>query len=296
MRGRGYRPDPRHKRMQKDSRLLFGSAPSLKGFGSLDSFRAPVMDQGVSNSCTAHGTSQGLAIAFTASGKPLSFVVSPRGLYAVTGCLELSDVVGETLEDNGRIPSDIMVALSTIGVEPMGPLAPDGRFSDVTPDNVNIKPRLDEVETELVTIVTGTHRIDEKATDVLTQVAASIDAKCPVGVGAIVGPAFEAWGEGWDASRPPIGVATLAADQASGQAGGHWTVITSYQIMPDGTFEFGYLNSWGPSWGCPPMDPNIRNPTMGQYRTTGAWLQSAASDLYIFTPQLGNAQAARKAA
>ncbi|MBA0083824.1 MAG: hypothetical protein HRJ53_02410, partial [Acidobacteria bacterium Pan2503] len=197
--GKGYRPDPPSRRTQKPSRHLLGSAPAIPPSATLESFEAPIMDQGQTGSCTGHGTAQALFTSYAAHGSVLPFVPSPAGIYTVTRVME-RDINTTPLRDDGAMPSDVMAGISKWGIRPMGERPPDGRFSDVDPVTVNAEPSVFQLASDALRLETGEYRIDMAESDWWDQVCAAIATNCVVGIGVFVDTAFE----DWDPAKGPM--------------------------------------------------------------------------------------------
>ena len=264
----GYRPDPPHRRTQKDFAHHHFTGATNPTFASLERFEGPILDQNHCGSCTGHGTAQGLHVAFEAQGKPLPFFPSPKGIYANTRAIERATSQVEAippLSDDGAMPSDVMLALAQWGIAPMNAPSPQGFYTDVDPTNVNDEPFLGDLETEANTIVVGEYRINEKSSSFVSQVCSAIASGAPVGIGVFVDAAFMAWDPKVDAS--PLNDVDLN-DQ---DGGGHWLVITGYRTE-NGVIIFRGANSWSEDWG-----------SFGHFEVTANWLKKACSDCYPFT-------------
>jgi hypothetical protein len=267
--GFGYLRDEPHKRTQKDARnILKALAPELPPSSSLERFEAEIMDQGATGSCTGHGTAQLLTVAFASKGEPLPFVPSALGPYQIARCVargEAADHGGSVdapLADSGAMPADVMAGITLWGIRPMGPRPSDGRFSDVTPANVNDEPELGDLEADAEALVVGEYRIDEASGDVVDQIRRALVAGYPVGIGAFVDSSFVGWSPG-----SPLPSSPNVSDP---NGGGHWFVITSYRTAPDGSLVFRGPNSWGSGWG-----------DGGHWEASEAFIR-AAWDLYVF--------------
>lgn len=274
--GLGYTPDStKHRRLSRSSRYLLGSSPSaIPTTGSLESFEAPIMDQGQSGSCTGHGTSQACVIAAAANGRSLPFVPSPRILYAIVRELELV-TSSDALTDIGAMPSDLITVVNRWGVAPIGfdsscP-TPDGRYSDIwTPDdvvgsqhaNVNDKSTFLEKETAGLSLTLITARIDVSAPDFVDQVCLALANRFSVGFGLFVDTQnFMAY----DGTKP---ISTI--DTRDPQGGGHWIAGSSYD-RSTATAVVGGPNSWNTGWG-----------RKGHWDMTFSCLQTVCSDCLIF--------------
>ena len=259
--GLGCHRDAPHKRTQKDARpLLFSlhAGAPMPGAWSLEAHEAPIEDQNGYAGCTGHGESQLLWTTAHALGSPLPFVPSPAHIYRIVRCLG-RPVPTVALEDNGGMPADIQTAISKWGIRPMGPIAP-GRVSDLVDGNLNTEPTLGELEEAAGHIVVPEYRIDELASDVVVQVKQSIVAGFAVGVSFFADTAFMQFTAGASAIGAP--------NVSDPNGGGHWSVLTSFRTLADGSTIFRGPNSWGLTYG-----------DRGHHEVTEAWLR-ACWDLY----------------
>jgi hypothetical protein len=255
--------------VQRDARthprLAAFLAASLPESASLALFEPERLDQGPTSSCTAHSLSAAISTACSFAGRPIG-VPSQRELYAVTRAIERATearsdtTILPTLSDNGGMLADAVQAATLWGVCPMQGPTSDGRNSDVEPSNVNLEPDLLALEKASTTIVTGTHRIDETASDVVDQACAAIAAGFPVYDGFFVDSAFEQWTRG----SAPIAAPNL--NDSSG--GGHAVYLSGYTTVA-GSRVFTLSNSWGRGWGDD-----------GRCLVSEAWLR-ACWDLYV---------------
>lgn len=238
----GCRRDNESRRTQRQARdflhRLHAGMPMPEAC-SHEASEAPIMDQGSSQGCLAHGTSQILCINANAAGAPLPFVPSQDEVYKVLRALERGGNLAP-LTDTGGYPADVMAAVSRWGVKAMGPTPPDGRFSDVWPEHVNEEPRLGDLEKAEAYLVVPEYRIDEFASDVVLQVQQAIVGGFAVGISFFADQAFMSF----TAGAPPVGAPNMA-----GPGGGHWSVLDSYRTAPDGSIVFRGPGSWGVGYG-----------------------------------------------
>jgi len=246
---------------------------------SLAPFEQPVFNQGATASCNGHRSAGAVYTAFAASGAPLSFIPSPDAWYRNARCLERSSL-SVPLTDSGSATSDILTAGSTCGLLPIQSdksLSPSA-FTDVSQESgiLNREPRLDELETEATTVITGEYAIDVTDTNAaIAQIQAALLAKYPVWIDAVVDSLFEDWGNGWSTSTPPLDDVSPPGDP---QAGGHALYITEMVVTSSGVVTISGLNSWG-EWGAPSFanGPN----TTGHFRVGANWLQKAVYSITV---------------
>ena len=278
-RGFGHIPDRPSLRTQQPALshpLISARYAALKTAASalsLRAFEAPIYDQGQSGSCGGHGSAQLTFTALNAAGMPPPWAPSPKRIYQNTRAVRRAADSGSAttlppLTDSGVMPADLATALARYGISQKSPAtSPDGRNSDVWtaadtggPDDVNDEATIEDLEAEGFTIITGEYRIDETAADLGAQIAASIAAKFPVGVGAFVDSGVMDWAAG----DPPINSINLSDPQG----GGHWYAITGYTY--DGSsYVFIVANSWGAAYG-----------DAGHFLITDAAIKQSASDIY----------------
>jgi hypothetical protein len=255
---KGYRPDPPHRRTQRDARNLLGSfvaAPDR----DLSSFEAPIFQQLGYSACFGHGTAQGIVVAMGAAGTPLGFVPSPLGIYTVTRCIDRGSAVGVPLTDSGSIPSDGMQGISQWGVRPIGALNPSGN-TDCTDALINREPALGELERDAVSLIVGEYRLDETSSDLVPTARGLIAKGVPIGIGCYVGPEFEGWNSA--AAFAPVNVGDP----------NHWMLVVASRTEADGSTSFKICNSWG-AW-C----------QQGHIWVASSFLAAPnTSDLYAFT-------------
>ena len=233
---------------------------------SLAQFRAPIMDQGPTSSCTGHGTAQGLYTSYNAAGTPLPWVPSPLDIYKLPRALaRRPDAAGNipALVDEGAMPSDVLDGVARYGVGPIQAPTSDGRYSDVEPANVNSEPELLELERDGQTIVTGLHRIDVSAADFIVQLQRAIALGVAVGIGAFVDVAFEDW--------VPSRGALTNVNLSDPSGGGHWMSCDCYQVLSSGIVVFELVSSWGTAPG-----------EGGVFYVTDTWMRQSVSDAILF--------------
>jgi hypothetical protein len=262
---KGCRPDHKHRRTQKDARLLLAQAAKSPPSFSLEQFEyKPILDQNNCGSCTGHGTAQLCYIALAAAGKPLLWCPSPKDIYTLTRAAERAVNPGmPALTDSGGMPADIMLAVSQWGIRPMRAPSPQGYNSDVDTDNVNDEPKLDELEEDAKKILIGEYRIDEQAPDAIELMRQAIASGVPIGIAAFVDTAFEEY----NPADGPVNLINLQ-DPAGG---GHWFGFSGYRTLASGKTVFRGPNSWTATWG-----------DRGHLEVTEDWVRAAVSDIYPF--------------
>ncbi|HTQ45603.1 MAG TPA: hypothetical protein VMI75_22745 [Polyangiaceae bacterium] len=253
----GAKRDDEKRRTQKQARdflrALHVGAP-MPGLWSLESHEGPILDQGQTSSCTAHGTAQILMTNASVAGEPLPWVPSTTALYAVTRSIERQGQLNQPLSDSGAFPADVMAALEQWGVSP----SRVSGASDISPSTVNDEADLMSLEQGALNLFAPEYRIDEYASDVVSQVMQALVGGFAVGTSFFADSAFMSYEGG-----APVG-----APNQSGPGGGHWTVLTSYRTADDGSIVFRGPNSWGLSYG-----------DKGHHEVTTDWLR-ACWDLY----------------
>jgi hypothetical protein len=242
MPGLGCKIDDRRKcGAQKPAQELLrtlGAQGTPKGKASLTQFATPRMDQGESEGCTAHATSNGLWIVHAAAGRPLLWVPSQNGIWAGTLSAE------RTPDPSGSLPAlpnagcqsvDVMFTIGNTGIWEMeGAQQQDGRFSDV-----NTNPRevtFDQGPKGALTLSTGQYRIDETDPNWPVLAAICLDNNIPVYVGRCTGPNYRNW-------KPSMGPLNTPDT-----GGGHATLLTGYSKASNGDLIFEDIGSWGTSF------------------------------------------------
>lgn len=263
-----YTKDHPVLRSQRDARIHLegASASNTPTRYSLESFEAPIEDQGPTSACVGHGTSQAIYTSYAAAGQPLTFVPSPNLIYKLARILNrVSPAMA--LADDGAMPAFAIAALGGFGVTAMEAQSPDGRNSDVTPQNVNTEPSFLELETSGLKLVTGQFRVNETSDTFGEQVAAAISgangkAPCSVCFGAFVDTQnFMAY----DGNAPIQNI-----DTSDPQGGGHWFVGDYYYTDSTLGLIIGGPNSWGGGWG-----------KAGHFEIVASVLQRVTSDCYL---------------
>lgn len=265
-------------------KALFRSAPALTpGLTTLAPHQGQIFDQGPTGSCEGHRAAQALTVAFVHLGSPLLFVPSPGGIYAdarLVGRKRNPDGSLPPLTDEGATTGDVIKALATFGVEPMGPEL-DGRHSDVSADNVNDEPTLTDIATERESLVVSPYSVETLDQMSYFQVIqAALKAGYPVGLDIVADTIFERWGDGWIPEIAPL--SDCNTDDPS--AGGHAILLTEMFVSDDGGVVLGGPNSWG-DWGAPAglgVPGADLTPTTGHWRALPSWFTKACFGVTIF--------------
>lgn len=260
MRRRGHKTSPVRERMR------FGAAhpsslPAIRPAASLRAFKPQTFDQGETSTCFAHVPATLIYVAFAARGARLVDPPSPCAIARSVYAFEQPGVA--PLEDTGATLTDVATALERIGVKPLGALATDGRYSDVDPDRIRVRPTLAHDLACGRELVLGLEHISAAVDDFEEQVAASIDVfKCGVSLGIHDSPAFSNWKPG-----------DPAVDDASGftDDDGHDVGCLEYRTSAAGELEFWLLSSWSDAFG-----------EAGGAWVTGSWLRRSLLEAWRF--------------
>jgi hypothetical protein len=230
--GLGYRPNPSGYRSIPFGLRAEHRVKAPASF-SLAQFLPQVLDQNGSGSCTGCATAGALVVA-CASVDPLGWVPSQADLYRLGRALERmprADGSVPPLTDNGAQPYLLMRAISEFGVRPMGPMAPDGRYSDVDIAHVNDEPDLLSLEADATMLMVGEYGIYatglQRAEAVRSAIAGGYPVCCAVPGGS---QQWQAYGGG------VIG--------ATGEPLDHFVFIHSYS---PGVYTI--RNSWSADYG-----------------------------------------------
>lgn len=275
----GGRPDPDHVRARN---ALVGRRALGARMGSVQIARprlagvlGRVFNQGQTGSCTGASLAgcidAALRARWTWSGAPeLGFVPSQRGLYAGERMLE-NAALGrqqDPLLDGGAYPSMGIEVVRTIGVEPMGPLAADGRFSDVTPENVNDKLSLGEIETSMTTLLLGAHPITSSKSSLVTDLQTALAPGNDAPIALSVPGGASAWQEA------AAGTVLDASDFADDDELDHCVYLFDWEPLGS-DFIWTIRNSWGDDWG-----------DQGNVKVTTRFLAQHTGDRYALDVRL----------
>lgn len=251
-RGYGYLQDP-----SSAPRRMFRPASPRQVAGlpekaTLAEYLPDVFDQGSTGTCGPHAKIGALLTAGRAQGLPLPFVPSPSDLYRLTLSLDRKrDAWGRLppLQDTGSEPLKLEQAVKGWGITPIGELAPDGRYSDCTPESILVEPDLDLVERSACYLLAGDYAIDTVGDTLLQDVKFALATDHPVTVGFWADTAFARF----QPSSPPL----ESQDLSDPDGGWHYVYLYGY----DGDTLLG-RNSWGIEWG-----------DLGNFRAGPAWLR-----------------------
>lgn len=271
------------------AKALFGAAhpleaaPAFPAHEALRPFRPrPTWNQGRTSSCTGHATTTLIFVVLliallSTMPEPTEDQVdellgSPDGVYRDT--LAHEQPGDGPLEDVGVSIADVMLTIAREGVRRFRAAnrAPDGRFSDCTPESVARRPTLADDLESAHELVLGPEQLDPRAPDFLDHVAASIGVfHVGVSAGIHASPGFEYW----KAGDPPL-------DDTSGftDEDGHNVAILDYRTEADGSLSFWALSSWGEDFG-----------EDGGAWVTGRWLRASCMEAWRMRVQLEDAGA-----
>lgn len=269
----GYVKDAAHKTLM----WAMMAATAHSASASSEFLEGSILDQNGCGSCTGHGTSQWMQVTYAKAGTPLPFRPSPRGIYAITRCLDRAAAtpVGTALPaltDDGGQPSDVIIALAQFGITALVMPSPQGYQSDVDPSNVDVEPQLGDFEKAAAELLRAAVRVDPTDPAFQDNLATAVEQTGAAGIGIFVDT------KNFMAYSPATGpVQTI--DQSDPNGGGHWLCVSSFRTcvagsdddlkfkIPVGTLIFRGPNSWGAGWG-----------DAGHYEITGPCLAQVCSD------------------
>ena len=253
-------------RLAAGPRGLLRAAPSLKpGLTSLAEYEGPLMSQ-VGPTCQGHRVAQGLWIASAAAGNPLPWMPSPEGIWRDAGIFERVPHPDGTLppiSNDGRTTSDVIRALATCGVRPIKATPSPSGYTDVDEATLTREPRLDELEQEALTLITGEYALDlSDWVEAWATMQALLGQGFPLWVDLFVDTPLEVWGAEWTPSTPPVN----QIDKSDPKGGGHALLLNELLVGTDGSITPSLLNWWGP-WGAPSLSG--KGNQTGHLRMTG---------------------------
>jgi hypothetical protein len=219
------------------------------------------MDQGPTETCYAHAKAAAVATALSFAGTPLPWVPSPLKLSRIIRAIARAEQTpaGRTmpaLVDNGATDADTFAA-DRYGLSPMGPLSTDGRYSDATPENVNIDPNLATAEEGVEHTIVGPYAIDPQGPSADDVIRAAIMSGFPVWTAGFADAAeMDA-----TATSAPLGAPNLNDPDG----GGHATFIDGWETA-SGAILYWKRGSWGPGYA-----------RSGRVLVTTAWRAAAWS-------------------
>lgn len=238
----GYkRSAPGHQRTHfRHLATRLGAAVTvLPMLASLEAFLPPTLDQNQTRSCTGGSHAAAYFTCLAATGNPLGFVPSPRGLYLNARCIERvprEDGTLPDLEDTGASASDVTRGAQQYGVRPMRAPTSTGLNYDAEPSNVNDEPALGDLEEEAKTLLIGDYELSDDGPARRREIQQAIAAGYPVTVGIAGGcDAFQGYAGG-----------VLPALHSEVD---HCVFLYGYETQPDGTVVYLGRNSWGTGWG-----------------------------------------------
>ncbi len=241
IRGKGYRPDPPGHRKTPFGRMLAmrgiaADAPVPSTYLDLLDAQPPIFDQGQSGSCTGNAVARAIAVRMRMTADSLTWIPSQASIYTIARCLDIP--ADAPLEDGGAEPNQVVRGIAEWGIRPMGPLAPDGRFSDVDLATINTKPGLADLETDAHTTMLGAYEIASFGTQREQELKLALFHGFPVTVAV-------------DASEnSPIQNYVVGGSvvEDMGTTLDHYTVAMAFRSGENG-LELGIVNSWGADWG-----------------------------------------------
>ncbi len=245
----GYVRDPNRPALKSFSAHRFASLP-YGPKNDMSPFAPGIYDQGQTGSCVGHARSRGLYTSAKAVGNLIPFIPSPADIYRLARCYEYAG----QLQDNGCDPYHSILAISKFGMRPMGPMAPDGRYSDADPATINVRPTLDDLESDFPNMSDGDYQINSSGNQRVQEVLTALNHNMCVCIDVSGGS--DAW------QNYSTGVIS-----ATGDPNDHYVCLVGYDTTSGAVFV-GH-NSWGTSWGL-----------SGQFHVDASVIQ-AATDLIV---------------
>jgi hypothetical protein len=238
--------------------LALGAADA--GSNPLISYLPQRLNQGESGSCTAHAFAGAFATRAKFAGLPVSFVPSPREVYATTRAYErtLTTPAGQALPDltdSGADLSNVIASVGVFGIAPIAAPTPDGRYSDIwtpadtsaQPSNVNLEPDGEQLEQGAYDPLSGAYTIDPASDGAVQTANAALQAGYPLYCGFFCSNNFQ---------ELQFEQVAPAPDMNDPNGGGHAVFLVGSRTSPtvSGTTELLLCNSWG-AW-CGALTPN----------------------------------------
>lgn len=235
--GYGYVPDRPSYRKKKFAALA-GKVATYPDAWSLSEFRPPIFDQNGVGSCTAHAKAAALLTSAAAAGQPLPFTPSPKFIYKIALSLDRRPTPGGSyppLADTGAEPGQIERVIQQWGLIPMGPIAPDGRYSDLSLEDLGSEVDFGALEKASHELVMGDYAIESAGPRLFSDCKLALSLGHAVNVGFYADGAFEDWSPG----KAPI----PAPNERDTSGGWHYAYLIGYEPG-----RARLVNSWG-DWG-----------------------------------------------
>lgn len=218
---------------------------------SLEDLAPPVFDQGATSGCVSCALATAISTSLTAQGKSLGWVPSQADIYRLAR--EVDRVPGTPLVDEGSSPWQAERAVGEWGVRAMGPMAPDGRYSDLDPKTVDDEQSFLALEEDNQYLVVGSYGIYTEGAQRAQDVRVALVAGYPVTVSVCGGSS--AW---QNYTGLVIGPTGAPLD--------HEVCVIAYET--GGVFRL--RNSWGDSYGLS-GDVLVSEAALAEYADLIAW-------------------------
>lgn len=236
-RGKGYKPDPAGHRRTPFAHLASKfSAVTVLQSATLLPFAPEVFDQGPSGGCVGHsGAGCATARLRHVGDVGSDWIASPDKSYRGARAIDRADA-SIVLTDDGAEPNQLERFYQTFGIGKFGPLATDGRYSDLDMAHVNDEPSLAELEADAVDVLVGGYGITDIGAARRAAIATSLSAGIPIGIAV-------------DASDGgPLQSYTSGVLNALGSQLDHYVWILGYDGT-DANMVVTVRNSWGAAFG-----------------------------------------------
>jgi hypothetical protein len=229
----GHLRDPQGHRRTPVHRLV--GAGSYPRSASLEAYVPEVMDQGQTGRCVGYGK----AGAIYTSGQGTIFLASPTGIYRLARAIDrIPNLDGSLppLIDEGSMPNQADRAIGEYGVSPFDP-AIDG--PDISDEELNHEPTLEELEQDSAVRLIGSYALDETAPDFEAQVCRTLAAGYAISFALPdTDDGFENYSGG--VLGGPVGRVY----------GGHELFAFGYELTGTNDIRVRGQNSWGKTnWG-----------------------------------------------